>query len=72
MQPDPEPFQIDCVKMKREIQARIHEETKHMTMAELVDFINRRAQENPLWLRFKATDRGGPARDAEKPDEPTD
>jgi hypothetical protein len=70
MQPDPEPFRIDCVQMKRDIQAQLHEETKHMTMAELVDFINRRAEVDPLRLRWKA--KRDAAGDAEKPDEPGD
>lgn len=32
---------FDCVKMKREIQAEIYEETKDLSPEELVDYFNR-------------------------------
>ena len=36
---------IDCVKMKHDIQAKIHEETKDMTWEERMAYYNRTGQE---------------------------
>ena len=35
---------FDCVKMKREIQAKIYEETKHMTWEEEREYIRKKAE----------------------------
>jgi len=35
---------FDCVQMKREIQAAIYEETKHMTSEEYLEYIRRESK----------------------------
>jgi len=39
------PFGCDCVAMKRAIQARIYEETKHMTWDEIREHTRKGAEE---------------------------
>jgi protein-disulfide isomerase-like protein with CxxC motif len=43
---------FDCIKMKREIQAKVYEETKDMTNAELLAYYNQKAQKSILWQRL--------------------
>lgn len=35
---------FDCLKMKEEIQRKIHEETKNMTEAEILDYFHKGAE----------------------------
>jgi hypothetical protein len=45
---------FDCVEMKRKIQEKIHEETKDLNRAELIDYFHRHAQTGPfaeLWKK---------------------
>ena len=47
---------FDCLKMKEEIQAKIYEETKDMTFAELDAYYNKRLENSVLWQRLVARD----------------
>jgi hypothetical protein len=45
---------FDCVEMKRKIQEKIHEETKDLSRAELIDYFHRHAETGPfaeLWKK---------------------
>jgi hypothetical protein len=45
---------FDCVEMKRKIQEKIHEETKDLSRAELIDYFHRHARTGPfaqLWKK---------------------
>ena len=43
---------IDCIKMKREIQAAIYKETKDMTAEEISAYFNKKSQNSALWHRL--------------------
>lgn len=46
--------EFDCVEMKRRIQEKIYEETKGMSVEELVAYFRRRVEEGPfadLWKK---------------------
>lgn len=53
---------FDCVEMKREIQEKIHEETKNLTRTELIAYFRRHAETGPFADLWKNTrkDRGRP------------
>ena len=49
---------FDCVEMKREIQERIHLETKDLSREELIDYFHRHAETGPfaeLWRKAPQT-----------------
>jgi len=48
---------FDCVKMKREIQAKIYEETKHMTWEEEREYIRKRAEQFDREQRLRRAER---------------
>ena len=51
---------FDCVEMKREIQERIHQETKDLSREELIDYFRRHAETGPfaeLWKKAPRTTR---------------
>lgn len=41
------PRGFDCIRFVREVRARIHEETKHMTADEFVQWLRSRRPTNP-------------------------
>lgn len=47
---------FDCVEMKRQIQEKIHEETKDLSREELIDYFHRHAETGPfaeLWKKAR-------------------
>ena len=48
---------FDCVKMKREIQAKIFEETKHMTLEERRERTRKRAEQFDEEQRLRRAER---------------
>ena len=49
---------FDCIAYKREVQRRIYEETKHMTVDEQLEYFRRRAEGGSLgswWQKVPAT-----------------
>ena len=44
---------FDCIKMKREIQARIYEDIKDMTHEEEMEYWRRKVDESPWADRFQ-------------------
>ncbi len=52
-------FTLDCIAVKRQIQERIYEQTKHMTAREELDYYKARASEGSLSKWWKKT--GGAA-----------
>lgn len=64
-----EPF--DCIRFVREARARIHEETKHMTAEEFVQWLRSRRPTNPELAAMKdrsvlPSGRRAPARTANR------
>jgi hypothetical protein len=45
---------FDCIKMKREIQARIYEEIKDLSHEEEMEYWRRKVEESPWGARFRA------------------
>ena len=45
---------FDCVDLKREVQARIYEQIKHMPPAAEIEYFKRAANEGPLGDRWRA------------------
>ena len=43
---------FDCIKMKREIQAKNYEETKDMTSEEVSAYFKKKSQNSTLWQRL--------------------
>ena len=43
---------FDCLKMKEEIQAKIYEEIKDLSSAEIVAYFNKKSQSSALWQRL--------------------
>ena len=47
---------FDCLKMKEEIQAKIYEEIKDMSVAEELAYFKKKAQGSALWRRLTTRD----------------
>ena len=43
---------FDCLKMKEEIQAKIYEDIKDMSSAEILAYFNKKSQNSALWQRL--------------------
>jgi hypothetical protein len=52
---------FDCVKMKREIQAQIYEETKNMTREEVREYYRQASEESVLRRKARAERRAAEA-----------
>jgi len=48
---------FDSIKMKREIQAKIYEETKHMTREEVREYYRQASEESALRRKARARQR---------------
>jgi len=48
---------FDCVKMKREIQAKIYERTKDMTSEEYLEYVRKRAEQFDEKQRIRRAER---------------
>jgi len=57
---------FDCVKMKREIQAKIYEETKDMTSEEYLEYIRKGAERFDEEQRLRRAERATLAESADK------
>lgn len=44
--------EFDCVKMKNEIQAKIHAEIKDMTFEELRTYLDKQLEHDAFWQRI--------------------
>ena len=44
--------EFDCLKMKEEIQAKIYEEIKDMSSAEILAYFNEKSKTNELWQKL--------------------
>ena len=47
---------FDCLKMKEEIQAKIYNDIKDMSAAEIVTYFNKKSQGSALWQRLVQRD----------------
>ena len=48
---------FDCLKMKEEIQAKIYNEIKSMSSAEILAYFNKKSQNSVLWQRLVNRDK---------------
>jgi hypothetical protein len=59
------PKTFDCVEMKRKIQEKIYEETKHLNREQLIAYFHRHAETGPfakLWKKSKKKTRSSTTR----------
>lgn len=56
--------ELDCVRMKHEIQERILGETRAMSDGEKIEYYRRSARQSPFWEKFQAAP---PARRSVRP-----
>lgn len=64
------PEDFDCIRFVREARARIHEETKHMSAAEFVEWLHSRRPTDPKLAALK--DRKVPPTSTRAPAPPSD
>ena len=64
------PEKFDCIRFVREARARIHEETKHMSAEEFVQWLHSRRPTNPKLAALK--DRKVPSQGGRVPMPPCD
>ena len=43
---------FDCVKMKLDLQLKLYEQTKHLNLKELVEYIHKDVKETDLWQKL--------------------
>ncbi len=53
MRPTKTKKRFDCIAFKREAQAEIYEEIKHLTPAQQIEYFNRHADKGPLSAWWK-------------------